>query len=101
MAIPRSFLGLLKFISFTPLDLGKHINTVRLIARIFNDVWQGLLSENGDISEILRFGGGKGIRTLDPSVANAVLSQLSYAPTKAVIDPLSAKIKKQVRSFKI
>jgi hypothetical protein len=27
-------------------------------------------------------GGGKGIRTLDPSVANAVLSQLSYAPTK-------------------
>jgi hypothetical protein len=26
-------------------------------------------------------GGGKGIRTLDPSVANAVLSQLSYAPT--------------------
>jgi hypothetical protein len=27
-------------------------------------------------------GGGKGIRTLDPSVANAVLSQLNYAPTK-------------------
>ena len=27
------------------------------------------------------YGGGKGIRTLDPSVANAVLSQLSYAPT--------------------
>jgi hypothetical protein len=26
------------------------------------------------------FGGGKEIRTLDPSVANAVLSQLSYAP---------------------
>jgi hypothetical protein len=26
-------------------------------------------------------GGGKGIRTLGPSVANAVLSQLSYAPT--------------------
>jgi hypothetical protein len=32
-----SFLGLLKNISFTPLDLGKHINTVRLIARKFND----------------------------------------------------------------
>jgi hypothetical protein len=27
------------------------------------------------------YGGGKGIRTLDPNVANVVLSQLSYAPT--------------------
>jgi hypothetical protein len=29
----------------------------------------------------LRFGGREGIRTLDLSVANAALSQLSYAPT--------------------
>ncbi len=35
-------------------------------------------------------GGGKGIRTLDPSVANAVLSQLSYAPTQAVSNQRSA-----------
>ena len=27
------------------------------------------------------FGGGDGIRTHDPNVANVVLSQLSYAPT--------------------
>ena len=46
-------------------------------------------------------GGGKGIRTLDPSVANAVLSQLSYAPTEAASDPLSANIKKQMGSFDI
>jgi hypothetical protein len=28
------------------------------------------------------FGGGEGIRTPDPRVANAVLCQLSYAPDK-------------------
>jgi hypothetical protein len=50
------------------------------------------------------YGGGKGIRTLDPSVANAVLSQLSYAPTKAVSNQRSAvisQIKKQKLSFDI
>ena len=31
-------------------------------------------------------GGGKGIRTLDPNVANVVLSQLSYAPTGIMRD---------------
>ncbi len=30
------------------------------------------------------FGGREGIRTLDLSVANAALSQLSYAPTQLV-----------------
>jgi hypothetical protein len=29
------------------------------------------------------FGGREGIRTPDPRVANAVLSQLSYSPTAA------------------
>lgn len=37
-------------------------------------------------------GGGKGIRTLDPNVANVVLSQLSYAPTENFPLPLALAI---------
>ncbi len=47
-------------------------------------------------------GGGKGIRTLDPSVANAVLSQLSYAPTKRQYPaPREIKIKSQWIDYRI
>ena len=53
----------------------------------------------GEVTGI--YGGGKGIRTIDPSVANAVLSQLSYAPTEAASDPLSTHIKKRMGSFDI
>ena len=34
------------------------------------------------------FGGGEGIRTPDPRVANAVLCQLSYTPISIEIDQL-------------
>ena len=36
-----------------------------------------------ETEKVWKDGGGKGIRTLDPSVANAVLSQLSYAPMES------------------
>ena len=57
------------------------------IEQILSIGWQKIRGDNSN-------GGGKGIRTLDPSVANAVLSQLSYAPTEAFSDQLSAVSKK-------
>src|SRR5579864_6379904 len=39
-------------------------------------------SHRGDKSGRKRIGGAEGIRTLDPHVANVVLSQLSYCPTR-------------------
>ena len=48
-------------------------------------------------SEISKFkiadsGGGEGIRTPDPRVANAVLCQLSYTPDKFEISELKSEI---------
>ena len=43
-------------------------------------------------SEIAKHGGGEGIRTPDPRVANAVLCQLSYTPDKFEISELKSEI---------
>ncbi len=40
-------------------------------------------NRHSPIADRQLFGGGEGIRTPDPRVANAVLCQLSYAPDKA------------------
>ena len=64
------------------------------IEQILSIGWQKIRGDNSN-------GGGKGIRTLDPSVANAVLSQLSYAPTEAFSDQHSEKKTKLILDFRI
>ena len=41
-------------------------------------------------------GGGEGIRTPDPRVANAVLCQLSYAPDKAEVRGQRSEVRKNL-----
>ena len=40
-------------------------------------------------NSLLRVGGDEGIRTLDPQIANLMLSQLSYVPNAAYSNPIA------------
>ena len=49
-----------------------------------NSSYEFALSRQSSIANRQFIGGGEGIRTPDPRVANAVLCQLSYTPDKPV-----------------